>query len=158
MSGFSRAGFALTDVAARAVEPIPPAEGPEASVVGAPAAEAARIAESWAKRALDILGAFIALLVFLPLLITIGMLVRLESGGPMIFKQRRTGHGGRVFTIYKFRTMTVAEDGHAVRQATRDDSRVERDEISRSDGVLGGSAGQRRDADDVLRGGRRDAA
>ena len=118
------AGFALTDVAARTVEPIPPAEGPEASAVGTPAAEWAQVADSWAKRALDILGAFIALLVFLPLLITIGMLVRLESGGPMIFRQRRTGHGGRVFTIYKFRTMTVAEDGNAVRQATRDDARV----------------------------------
>jgi putative colanic acid biosynthesis UDP-glucose lipid carrier transferase len=114
----------LTDVAARTVEPIPPAEGPEAAVVGAPPSEGTRIADSWAKRSLDILGAFIALMVFLPLLITIGMMVRLESGGPMIFKQRRTGHGGRVFTIYKFRTMTVAEDGHAVRQATRDDSRV----------------------------------
>ena len=114
----------MTDVAARTVEPIPPAEGPEAAVVGAPASEGTRIAGSWAKRSLDILGAFIALMVFLPLLITLGMMVRLESGGPMIFKQRRTGHGGRVFTIYKFRTMTVAEDGHAVRQATRDDSRV----------------------------------
>jgi putative colanic acid biosynthesis UDP-glucose lipid carrier transferase len=116
--------LALTDVAARTVEPIPPAEGPETATVGAPAAESVRIADSWAKRALDILGAAFALLLFLPLLITIGLLVRLESGGPMIFRQRRTGHGGRVFTIYKFRTMTVAEDGNAVRQATRDDSRV----------------------------------
>jgi putative colanic acid biosysnthesis UDP-glucose lipid carrier transferase len=83
-----------------------------------------RIGESRAKRAMDMLGAGFALLVFLPLLITIAMAVRLESGGPVIFKQRRTGHNGRIFTIYKFRTMTVAEDCADVRQATRGDSRV----------------------------------
>jgi len=88
------------------------------------AAEWSRIAESGAKRALDILGAALAILIFLPLLMTISLIVRLESGGPVIFKQRRTGHMGRIFTIYKFRTMTVAEDREDVRQATRNDSRV----------------------------------
>lgn len=83
-----------------------------------------RIAESWAKRALDIVGASVALLLFLPLLVTISIAVRLESSGPIIFKQRRTGHRGRIFTIYKFRTMTVTEDCAAVRQATRNDARV----------------------------------
>jgi putative colanic acid biosynthesis UDP-glucose lipid carrier transferase len=82
------------------------------------------IGDSWAKRAMDILGASIALLVFLPLLMCIALAIRLESGGPVIFKQRRTGHNGRIFTIYKFRTMTVAEDCDNVRQATRNDSRV----------------------------------
>ncbi|WP_397420951.1 exopolysaccharide biosynthesis polyprenyl glycosylphosphotransferase [Phenylobacterium sp.] len=82
------------------------------------------IGDSWAKRAMDILGASIALLVFLPLLMCIALAIRLESGGPVIFKQRRTGHNGRIFTIYKFRTMTVAEDCENVRQATRNDSRV----------------------------------
>jgi putative colanic acid biosysnthesis UDP-glucose lipid carrier transferase len=83
-----------------------------------------RIGESRVKRAMDIMGAAFALLVFLPLLLTIAMAVRLESGGPVVFKQRRTGHNGRIFTIYKFRTMTVAEDSTNVRQATRGDSRV----------------------------------
>jgi len=82
------------------------------------------IGDSWAKRAMDILGASMALLVFLPLLMCIALAIRLESGGPVIFKQRRTGHNGRIFTIYKFRTMTVAEDCDNVRQATRNDSRV----------------------------------
>jgi putative colanic acid biosynthesis UDP-glucose lipid carrier transferase len=82
------------------------------------------IGDSWAKRAMDILGASAALLVFLPLLMCIALAIRLESGGPVIFKQRRTGHNGRIFTIYKFRTMTVAEDCDNVRQATRNDSRV----------------------------------
>ena len=82
------------------------------------------IGDSWTKRAMDILGASMALLVFLPLLMCIAIAIRLESGGPVIFKQRRTGHNGRIFTIYKFRTMTVAEDCDNVRQATRNDSRV----------------------------------
>lgn len=84
----------------------------------------AYLANSFGKRALDITGALIALLLFLPLLVCIALAVRLESGGPVIFKQRRTGHRGRIFTIYKFRTMTVAEDCVDVRQATRNDSRI----------------------------------
>jgi putative colanic acid biosynthesis UDP-glucose lipid carrier transferase len=50
--------------------------------------------------------------------------IRLESPGQSIFRQRRTGYRGRVFTIYKFRTMTVTEDCDKVRQATKGDSRV----------------------------------
>ena len=61
---------------------------------------------------------------FLPLLFCVALAVRFESPGPVIFKQRRTGHQGRIFTIYKFRTMTVVEDGADLRHATRNDSRV----------------------------------
>lgn len=86
--------------------------------------EAVDVARSIGKRAVDVAGALAALLIFLPLLLTIAMLVRLESGGPVIFKQRRTGHQGRIFTIYKFRTMTVAEDCGNVKQATKGDARV----------------------------------
>ena len=114
----------MTDVAARSAKPTPPADGPDAGAFILSAAEWSRIAESGAKRALDILGAAVAILIFLPLLMSIALIVRLESGGPVIFKQRRTGHMGRIFTIYKFRTMTVAEDRDDVRQATRNDSRV----------------------------------
>ena len=92
--------------------------------LAAPASDGSRGAESWAKRAVDILGAGVAILLFLPLMITVALAVRLESGGPVIFKQRRTGRGGRIFTIYKFRTMTVAEDASEVRHATLNDARV----------------------------------
>ncbi|MBU1377239.1 MAG: sugar transferase [Alphaproteobacteria bacterium] len=81
-------------------------------------------ANSRRKRAFDFTMALFALLVFLPLLLTIGMLVRLESRGPALFRQRRTGLHGRIFTVFKFRTMTVAEDGETVRQATRGDARI----------------------------------
>ena len=43
---------------------------------------------------------------------------------PALFRQRRTGLGGSVFTVFKFRTMTVAEDGDVIRQATRGDARL----------------------------------
>lgn len=112
----------MTDVVARTVGAGPQAEEPVARILLA--SEPADVAHSFGKRVVDIAGALFALLVFLPLLLSIAMAVRLESGGPVIFKQRRTGHRGRIFTIYKFRTMTVAEDSGNVRQATRDDARI----------------------------------
>jgi len=82
------------------------------------------VATSRAKRTFDVLVACFALLLFLPLLLTVAMMIRLESPGPAIFRQRRTGYQGRIFIIYKFRTMTVTEDGGQIRQATKDDKRV----------------------------------
>lgn len=82
------------------------------------------VATSRLKRAFDIVMSFGALLFFLPLLLTIATLVRLESTGPALFRQRRTGLNGVIFTVFKFRTMTVAEDGANVRQATRGDARI----------------------------------
>ncbi|MBX3486150.1 sugar transferase [Phenylobacterium sp.] len=112
----------MTGVVARTVRPNGPRDEPVATAVAPP--ETSGVATSFGKRLLDILGAAFALLVFLPLLITVGVMIRIESGGPAIFKQRRTGYQGRIFTIYKFRTMTVAEDCADVRQATRGDARV----------------------------------
>ncbi|HET6972353.1 MAG TPA: exopolysaccharide biosynthesis polyprenyl glycosylphosphotransferase [Phenylobacterium sp.] len=115
----------MTDVIARPVRPGPQAETPAVEARAyALRPEHAEVATSGGKRALDIFGALVALLIFLPLLLCIALIVRLESPGPVIFRQRRTGHGGRVFTIYKFRTMTVTEDSANVRQATRNDARV----------------------------------
>jgi len=84
----------------------------------------AACATSRRKRAFDIAMSFATLMAFLPLLLVIAALVRLESRGPALFRQRRTGLDGQIFTVFKFRTMTVAEDGDTVRQATRDDARV----------------------------------
>ena len=54
------------------------------------------------------------------------LIVKLDSPGPVIFRQRRSGFNGRIFHIFKFRTMSVQEDGAAVVQAGRDDKRVTR--------------------------------
>jgi undecaprenyl-phosphate galactose phosphotransferase/putative colanic acid biosynthesis UDP-glucose lipid carrier transferase len=50
--------------------------------------------------------------------------IKLDGPGPVIFRQHRNGFNGRQFVIFKFRTMTVQENGPAVAQATRDDPRV----------------------------------
>lgn len=78
------------------------------------------------KRIIDVLGAAAGILLLSPLLIAVAALIRLESKGPIIFKQRRIGFNGRVFKIYKFRTMTVLEDGPVVPQAIRNDPRFTR--------------------------------
>jgi len=102
----------------------PTAKPPVATPTPTPALVTAACARSRRKRTFDIAMSFCTLLVFLPLLLTIAMLVRLESRGPALFRQRRTGLHGEIFTVFKFRTMTVAEDGDTVRQATVDDARV----------------------------------
>jgi lipopolysaccharide/colanic/teichoic acid biosynthesis glycosyltransferase len=63
------------------------------------------------KRIIDRVGAAVALLVFSPVMMLIAVLIRLDSRGPVLFRQERVGRGGRTFWILKFRTMTVdAED------------------------------------------------
>lgn len=62
------------------------------------------------KRFLDILAAALALIVFSPLLLLSALLVRLTSEGPVIFKQARIGKDGKVFEIYKFRSMCVGAE------------------------------------------------
>jgi putative colanic acid biosynthesis UDP-glucose lipid carrier transferase len=76
------------------------------------------------KRISDVIFASFILIVISPLLLAIAVGVKLSSPGPILFKQRRYGLDGRKIMVYKFRTMTVAEDGDVVRQATRNDSRI----------------------------------
>lgn len=93
----------------------------------APVAEArtpTRVALSRRKRAFDLTVAGLALLMFLPLLLVIGTAIWMESQGPILFRQQRTGLNGHPFRIFKFRTMLVTEDGAEIRQAVRGDSRV----------------------------------
>jgi putative colanic acid biosynthesis UDP-glucose lipid carrier transferase len=79
-----------------------------------------------AKRVTDIVLSLMILLMLLPLLALVAVLVKLSSPGPIIFKQRRYGLDGREIAVYKFRTMTVTEDGPQIRQASKTDSRVTR--------------------------------
>ena len=63
------------------------------------------------KRATDLVIATTALVALAPLLLAVSLAIRLESPGPVIFRQRRCGFDNREFVIFKFRTMTVLEDG-----------------------------------------------
>jgi lipopolysaccharide/colanic/teichoic acid biosynthesis glycosyltransferase len=58
-----------------------------------------------AKRLLDVLGAALALLVLLPVLAVVVIVIRLETAGPALLRQRRVGADGRVFDMWKLRTM-----------------------------------------------------
>ena len=78
------------------------------------------------KRLTDIALSVVILLLFLPLLLLIAVLVKVSSPGPVIFKQRRYGLDGQEIAVYKFRTMSVTEDGDEVRQASKSDSRITR--------------------------------
>jgi len=58
-----------------------------------------------AKRAIDLVVSSIALISLSPLLVLIGIAIRLDTRGPIVFRQERLGRGARAFTLYKFRTM-----------------------------------------------------
>lgn len=78
------------------------------------------------KAIFDTVVAGVILLLISPLLIVIAMAVKISSPGPVIFKQRRYGMDGDEIMIYKFRSMTVCEDGNAIRQASKNDQRTTR--------------------------------
>ena len=78
------------------------------------------------KRVSDAALSLFILAIISPLMLAIAIGVKLSSRGPILFKQRRYGLDGRKIVVYKFRSMTVAEDGDLVRQATRNDSRITR--------------------------------
>ncbi len=81
--------------------------------------------EKTIKRMLDIIVSLVVLVVALPILLAIGIAVRLTSKGPAIYKQRRVGRNGRVFTIYKYRTMLDNAEKHSgPTWAKKDDPRV----------------------------------
>jgi putative colanic acid biosynthesis UDP-glucose lipid carrier transferase len=103
----------------------------------------------WIKRAEDLLlGGLMTVVAAVPMLL-IAVAVKLESSGPILFRQRRYGLDGREFYIWKFRTMHVHDEGNTVTQATRADARVTRvgrflrrsslDELPQLLNVLGGS-------------------
>ena len=97
------------------------------------------------RRVINVTVALLGIAVTAPLMLLVAMIVKLDSPGPVIYRQlrvgldrrgsrgrpreqsrRRSDAGGRVFTIYKFRTMTTTSDDRGERWASRDDRRVTR--------------------------------
>jgi len=76
------------------------------------------------KRTMDVVLTGLALLAAAPLMAAIAVAVKLTSRGPALFRQRRYGLNGEQINVYKFRSMTVCEDGGVVTQATRNDARI----------------------------------
>jgi Undecaprenyl-phosphate glucose phosphotransferase len=107
------------------------------------------VPERATKRCLDLIVAGLALITLSPLLAAVALAIKLDSPGPVFFRQQRCGFNGRSFAVYKFRTMFVLEDGPSIIQARSADSRVTRigrwlrrtsiDELPQLFNVLNGS-------------------
>jgi exopolysaccharide biosynthesis polyprenyl glycosylphosphotransferase len=78
------------------------------------------------KRGFDLAIALPLFVLLAPLMLAIAVVIRLDSAGPALFRQKRLGQGGKPFEIVKFRTMTVLEDGDNVTQVRKGDARVTR--------------------------------
>lgn len=76
------------------------------------------------KRLSDVVLAALILVLISPLLLVVAIGVKLSSPGPVIFKQRRNGLDGEEIVVYKFRSMRALDNGHVVKQATKDDPRI----------------------------------
>jgi putative colanic acid biosynthesis UDP-glucose lipid carrier transferase len=76
------------------------------------------------KRVSDVTLSILILLLISPILLIIAIAVKLGSPGPIIFKQRRYGLDGEEILVYKFRSMSVCEDGDAINQAKKNDKRI----------------------------------
>ena len=76
-------------------------------------------------RLLDIVGSLVILVLALPVMIVATVLIKVTSAGPVLYKQERVGQGGRIFTLYKFRTMIDNAEKHmGPVWAAPDDDRV----------------------------------
>lgn len=84
-----------------------------------------------AKRTLDIVASAFGLAVLLPVFVAIAIWIKIDSEGPVLFRQERVGRNGRVFRILKFRTMTVASSGTGLQLTVGADRR-----ITRTGGIL----------------------
>jgi len=74
----------------------------------------------------DYVAGAVCLLLFAPLMLAVAAAIKIDSRGPVFFRQRRHGFNHRVIDVYKFRTMTVSENGDRVDQARKNDPRVTR--------------------------------
>lgn len=68
--------------------------------------------EKYVKRVQDFLLALIALIILMPVILIIALIIRIKLGSPVIFAQERPGLNGKIFKLYKFRTMTDARDSN----------------------------------------------
>jgi lipopolysaccharide/colanic/teichoic acid biosynthesis glycosyltransferase len=76
------------------------------------------------KRGLDLIAALSLLVVLAPVLLAVGLFVRVRLGRPVLFAQTRPGRGGRLFTLYKFRTMAPSGELHGVAATETDAARL----------------------------------
>jgi Undecaprenyl-phosphate glucose phosphotransferase len=84
------------------------------------------VIEQTIKRAFDLVVAVTALVLLMPILVMVSLAIKLDSPGPILFRQLRHGYNNIPIRIFKFRSMSALEDGLIFRQASRHDSRITR--------------------------------
>jgi lipopolysaccharide/colanic/teichoic acid biosynthesis glycosyltransferase len=84
------------------------------------------MALTMAKRLFDLIGASLALVLLSPLLLLVALAIRLDSPGPVFFRQERVGQGGVTFRIHKFRTMRADAPGLGPQVTVGQDARITR--------------------------------
>jgi exopolysaccharide biosynthesis polyprenyl glycosylphosphotransferase len=75
------------------------------------------------KRAIDVAGAIVGLIISAPVIAMFGILIRRESPGPIFYTQPRSGHGGKIFKIYKLRSMKLDADANGLVRTVQNDPR-----------------------------------
>ena len=108
---------AFTDVSAQRLDVRPVAGLPLVDVDRPQAIEAAR----WIKRTFDVVGSGILLLLASPLMALTALAIKLEDGGPVLFKQTRVGHKGRIFECMKFRSMATDAEARLAELAAQNE-------------------------------------
>lgn len=85
------------------------------------------------KRGMDVLGALVGVVIFLPFMVAIGIAVALTSPGPIVFRQTRIGKGGTPFVFYKFRSMRANSDDRIHREYVANLIEGNLDEVNQGD-------------------------
>lgn len=83
------------------------------------------------KRGFDIIFSFSAMILLLPLFVVVGILIKIDSKGPIFFLQKRIGKDGKLFRLYKFRTMQVNADKELRKILARDEEARKEYEINK---------------------------
>jgi Undecaprenyl-phosphate glucose phosphotransferase len=78
------------------------------------------------KRTFDIIASLTGLIILSPLLLIVAAAIKIDSRGPVLFRQKRHGYNNKTISVLKFRTMSTVEDGDSFKQAVKDDPRVTR--------------------------------
>jgi len=76
------------------------------------------------KRVIDILGSGLGLVILSPVFLWVALKIKLDDGGPIFYKGRRVGKGGKLFEMYKFRTMVIGADKLGGPSTAADDPRL----------------------------------